>query len=123
MVGIDAPTYHFEVKGQQGEYAVTAAASSGATAWTVGEVTVKRVEEMLTPGIPIGAFIGDYQSSDLDDNKWLSAYLGEDETMPLSFHTYALVAGGRRILVDTCCGNHKERVGVTAALFGTSTPP
>ncbi len=102
---------------------MTDTAPAAATAWTVGDITVTRVEEMLTPGIPIAAFIGDYQSSDLEANRWLSAYVGDNDTMPLSFHTYAFEADGKRILVDTGCGNHKTRYGMTAALFGGLDTP
>jgi glyoxylase-like metal-dependent hydrolase (beta-lactamase superfamily II) len=68
-------------------------------------------------------FITEYDSGDLERHRWLDRYVGEGETMPLSFHTYALAAGGRRILVDTGCGNNKPRTGMTAALFGNLDNP
>lgn len=92
-------------------------------AWTVGDLTITRVEEMLTPGIPFGAFIAGYEAADLERHPWLSTYVGANDTMPLSFHTYAFEAGGQRILVDTGCGNHKPRTGITAGLFGDLDNP
>lgn len=90
----------------------------------MGGVGVTRVEEMVTGGIPLGAFLLDFESADLERHPWVAErFVGEDETMPLSFHTFALAVAGRRILVDTGCGNHKRRTGMAAELFGNLDTP
>ncbi|HEX4979668.1 MAG TPA: MBL fold metallo-hydrolase [Acidimicrobiales bacterium] len=91
--------------------------------WQVGDVTITRVEEMLVPGLPIGVMFGDFESGDLERHRWLERYVGDNETMPLSFHTYAVAAGERRVLVDTCCGNAKPRTGLTGGMFGGLDTP
>jgi len=75
-------------------------------------------------GIPLGMFLLDFDSADLERHPWVAErFVGVGETMALSFHTFALSVGGRRILVDTGCGNTKERSGVGAGLFaGLDTP-
>jgi len=92
--------------------------------WSVGDITITRVEEQVTGGIPLGAFLLDFDSGDLERHRWVAErFVGEGETMPLSFHTFALAVGDRRILVDTGCGNHKPRTGIGADLFnGLDTP-
>lgn len=92
--------------------------------WSVGDVTITRVEEQVTGGIPLGMFLLDFDSGDLERHRWVAErFVGEGETMPLSFHTFALAVGGRRILVDTGCGNHKPRTGIGADLFGNLDTP
>ena len=92
--------------------------------WSVGDVGITRVEEMVVGGVPLGAFLLDYDSADLERHRWVAEhFVGEGETMPLSFHTFALAVGDRRILVDTGCGNHKPRTGIGADLFGNLDTP
>lgn len=92
--------------------------------WSVGDVGITRVEEMVAGGVPLGGFLLDFSSSDLERHPWVAErFVGEGETMPLSFHTFALAVGGRRILVDTGCGNHKQRTGMAAGLFGNLDNP
>jgi len=93
--------------------------------WRVGDVAISRVEEMVVTGIvPLGSFLLDFDSADLDRHGWVrDRFVGEGLTMPLSFHTFAIAVGGRRILVDTGCGNAKPRTGSAAGLFGDLDTP
>ncbi|HEX5365860.1 MAG TPA: MBL fold metallo-hydrolase [Acidimicrobiales bacterium] len=85
---------------------------------------VTRVEEMVVDGVPLGMFVLDFDADELDRHPWVAErFLGEGATMPLSFHTFALAVGDRRILVDTGCGNGKPRTGLTASMFGDLDTP
>ena len=95
-----------------------------APAWGVGPVEITRVEELTVGGIPLSAFLLDFEARDLEAHPWVAErFLGEGATMTLGFQTFAVRAGDRRILVDTGCGNHKERVGITATMFGGLDTP
>jgi glyoxylase-like metal-dependent hydrolase (beta-lactamase superfamily II) len=92
--------------------------------WTVGGVEIARVEEQLVAGVPLGAFLPDFDAADLERHRWVAEHFcGPGATMPLSFHTFAVAAGDRRILVDTCCGNGKARTGIGSDLFGGLETP
>ncbi len=92
--------------------------------WGIGDVEITRVEEMVVDGVPIGMFVLDFDADQLDRHPWVAErFLGEGATMPLSFHTFALAVGDRRILVDTGCGNRKPRTGLTAPMFGDLETP
>lgn len=96
----------------------------GDQSWRVGSVEVTRVEEMVVEGIPLASFLLDFDVADLDRHPWVrERHVGAGDTMPLSFHTFAVAAGGRRILVDTGCGNSKPRTGVAGSLFGDLDTP
>lgn len=92
--------------------------------WSVGDVGITRVEEQVTEGVPLGLFLLDFDAGDLERHRWVAErFVGEGATMPLSFHTFALAVGDRRILVDTGCGNHKPRTGIGSELFNQLDTP
>ena len=73
-------------------------------------MVVTRVEEMVVDGIPLAGFLPEFEVADLDRHPLVAErFVGEGVTMTLSFHTFALAVGGRRILVDTGRGSGKER--------------
>jgi len=59
-----------------------------------------------------GVFLLDFESADLERHRWVAErFVGGGETMPLSFHTFALAVGDRRILVDTGAGTTSPAPG------------
>ncbi|MFW5418464.1 MBL fold metallo-hydrolase [Nocardiopsis sp. CNT-189] len=78
--------------------------------WDVGGVRVHRIDETPLPP-PTGPWLLPGATPDLvAEEEWLRpAYAGGDGLLRLDSHGFALVAGGRRILVDTGIGNGKTR--------------
>ncbi len=77
--------------------------------WTIGDVRVTRVQEMMLPIDP-GFLLVDVTRERALGHDWLRPhFVAEDGSLNLSIHAFVLEAGGKRILVDTCVGNAKER--------------
>ncbi|MGV9599548.1 MBL fold metallo-hydrolase [Streptosporangium sandarakinum] len=81
-----------------------------ATSWTVGDVTVHRIDETLLPPAT-GPWLLPGATPDLvTAQDWLHPDFADDEgILRLDSHSFALTLGGLRILVDTGIGNGKER--------------
>lgn len=84
--------------------------------WRVGDVRIAKVPEML---LESGLDDGDIQSEGflpeatcraLLEIDWLQPdFITDKGEIKLSFHSLVIDTGERRILVDTCVGNHKHR--------------
>jgi glyoxylase-like metal-dependent hydrolase (beta-lactamase superfamily II) len=75
--------------------------------WQVGEVRLTRVQELAAPGL---RFIVPQATIDnLATIPWLGPFLAANGEAMGSVHALVLEVGARRILVDTCIGNDKER--------------
>ena len=87
-----------------------------APAWGVGPVEITRVEELTVGGIPLSAFLLDFEARDLKAHPWVAErFLGEGATMTLGFQTFAVRAGDRRIhLVDEHRAEPGGRLGRSA---------
>jgi glyoxylase-like metal-dependent hydrolase (beta-lactamase superfamily II) len=74
--------------------------------WTVGDVTITRVEESVAAVPPQGLLPGATPDG-LDRHRhWLAPhFLDGDDNLVLSIHGLVVEADGLRILVDTCIGN------------------
>lgn len=81
----------------------------GMTSWKVGEVRVTRVQELEAPGI--GFILPKATPENLAGIPWLAPHFvdaASGEALA-SVHALVIEAGERRILVDTCIGNDKQR--------------
>lgn len=78
--------------------------------WTVGDVTVHRIDETLLPPAT-GPWLLPGATPDLvAAQDWLHPHFADDEgTLHIDSHSFAFALGGLRILVDTGIGNGKER--------------
>jgi glyoxylase-like metal-dependent hydrolase (beta-lactamase superfamily II) len=81
--------------------------------WQVGSVTVTRIEEQIGIGsMPIERFMVGFDREALNRHvKWLAPnhYSPEHDRLISSIHSWVLRTDRHVILVDGCCGNHKER--------------
>ncbi|MFF7749281.1 MBL fold metallo-hydrolase [Streptomyces sp. NPDC007971] len=78
--------------------------------WTVGDVTVHRVDEVLLPP-PTGAWLlPDATPEVVTGEDWLRPDFADDEgVLRIDSHSFAFEVDGLRVLVDTGVGNGKER--------------
>ncbi|MSQ50657.1 MAG: MBL fold metallo-hydrolase [Betaproteobacteria bacterium] len=81
--------------------------------WKIGTATVTRIEElvglsMTPPGKHFPGFERDILERHLN---WLAPdhYSPEHDCMVSSFHSWLIRTEHHTILLDTCCGNHKDR--------------
>ncbi len=78
----------------------------------LGAATVQRIEESYEPNFDAKAFFPDWQPSVVQQHRsWLvpDHYDEASGFLKLSVHSWLLTVGGKRILIDTCVGNHKSR--------------
>ena len=76
--------------------------------WKIGNVTVTQVVDDETS--TIGAFVLPQATPErVQPISWLQPFLDEAGRLILSIHALVVESRGRRILVDTCLGNDKER--------------
>ncbi|MCQ9163993.1 MBL fold metallo-hydrolase [Arthrobacter sp. STN4] len=84
--------------------------SSAAVSWTVGEVTVHRIDEVLLPPATGPWLLPDATPDLVAAQGWLHPHFADDEgILRIDSHSFAFALGGLRILVDTGIGNGKER--------------
>jgi glyoxylase-like metal-dependent hydrolase (beta-lactamase superfamily II) len=80
----------------------------------VGQATITRVEETNLPGYILRDIFPDFTDALLAEHKgWLAPHHYEAETgkIILSVHSWLLQVGGKKILIDSCCGNNKVKPG------------
>ncbi|MGE5296380.1 MAG: MBL fold metallo-hydrolase [Solirubrobacterales bacterium] len=76
--------------------------------WEIGDVRITRVVEQVVP-FPVDFFM-EAMPADVAAEAWLVPdYVDADGNYLMSLHTYVLETDGRRIVVDTCAGNSKDR--------------
>ena len=78
----------------------------------VGQATIARVEETNLPGYLLRDIFPDFTDALLAEHKgWLAPHHYEAETgkIILSVHSWLLQVGGKKILIDSCCGNNKVK--------------
>lgn len=76
--------------------------------WKVGNVTVTRILELEAPTSP--RFLFGLSKQDVLGIEWLKPhFVTEKGHMILSIHALIVESQGKRIIVDTCLGNDKER--------------
>ncbi|MEU6313211.1 MBL fold metallo-hydrolase [Streptomyces sp. NPDC047014] len=85
-------------------------APTAAPAWTVGDVIVHRIDETLLPPATGPWLLPDATATVVAAHDWLRPHFADEEgVLHLDSHTFAFVADGLRVLVDTGIGNDKER--------------
>lgn len=81
--------------------------------FTVGDVQVTRVEESYGPSFPVDQMLVGFDESIVDDNGGPAVFGGYyqlDTGLALtSIHSWLVRTPRSVILVDTCCGNAKDR--------------
>jgi len=78
----------------------------------LGAATVQRIEESYEPNFEAKSFFPDWQPAVVDQHRsWLvpNHYDEASGFLKLSVHSWLITIGGKRILIDTCVGNHKSR--------------
>jgi glyoxylase-like metal-dependent hydrolase (beta-lactamase superfamily II) len=79
--------------------------------WHVGDVTVSRIIE-LESVFPTEVMMVGVTPERIKSIGWLSpAYADPNGMLRYSVHAFVIESRGRRIIVDTCVGNDKPRVG------------
>ncbi len=81
-----------------------------APSWTVGDITVQRIDETPLPPATGAWLLPSATPEVVHGHDWLRPDFANSEgVLRLSSHTFAVTAGGRRILIDTGIGNGKTR--------------
>ena len=78
----------------------------------LGAARVQRIEESYEPNFDAKMFFPDWQPAVVREHRdWLlpNHYDEPSGSLKLSVHSWLLTVGGKRILIDTCVGNHKSR--------------
>ncbi|MBS2546926.1 MBL fold metallo-hydrolase [Catenulispora sp. NL8] len=89
---------------------LTASNPTAAASWTVGDVTVHRVDEVLLSPATGPWLLPDATPDLVAAQDWLHPHFADDEgLLRLHSHSFAFALGGLRVLVDTGIGNGKER--------------
>jgi glyoxylase-like metal-dependent hydrolase (beta-lactamase superfamily II) len=84
--------------------------NSPAPAWTVGDITVHRIDEILLPPATGPWLLPDATPEVVAGQDWLRPHFADQEgILRLDSHSFAFVVDGLRVLVDTGIGNGKER--------------
>ncbi|MFT5692728.1 MAG: glyoxylase-like metal-dependent hydrolase (beta-lactamase superfamily II) [Oceanicoccus sp.] len=77
--------------------------------WKIGDVTVTRIVEMETTG-GTRFLLPQATPENIREIDWLYPNFASDSgKLKMSIHALVIEAPGRRIIVDTCIGNDKER--------------
>ncbi|WP_306192359.1 MBL fold metallo-hydrolase [Streptomyces sp. MK5] len=83
---------------------------TAAPSWTVGDVAVHRIDEVLLPPATGSWLLPDATPDLVAAQDWLRPHFADDKgTLRIDSHSFAFTLGGLRILVDTGIGNGKER--------------
>lgn len=78
--------------------------------WTIGAATVTRVLEMPPLNADPAIFIMTNKDEILKRRDWLCPNFADDDgNIILHFQAFIIECGGKRIMVDPCIGNDKER--------------
>ncbi len=84
------------------------------TVLTLGKATITRVEETYLPTYPLRDIFPEASDAHVAEHRhWLAPhhYDAEKGLIKLSVHSWLLQIGGKKILIDSCCGNNKIKPG------------
>ncbi|MGQ4365542.1 MBL fold metallo-hydrolase [Streptomyces sp. SAS_272] len=88
----------------------TSPATAHIPSWTVGGVTVHRIDEIALPPATGPWLLPDATPEVVTAQDWLRPHFaGRDGVLHIDSHSFAFVVNGLRVLVDTGIGNGKER--------------
>ena len=82
------------------------------TNFTIGDLGVSRVEEVLGPGFQPNVLLPDWNKAAIESHlSWLvpNYYDAVKDRLVSSLHSWVIRTKHHTILIDTCAGNHKER--------------
>ncbi|MFD0279035.1 MBL fold metallo-hydrolase [Kitasatospora sp. NPDC127111] len=82
---------------------------SASTGWSLGDIVVRRVDEIELPRQTGPWLLPDATKEVLDEASWLRPDFADADVPRLASHGFAVEAGGLRIVVDTGIGNAKPR--------------
>ncbi|MFF7296779.1 MBL fold metallo-hydrolase [Streptomyces sp. NPDC008265] len=89
---------------------MSTALTTTAPFWTVGDVTVHRVDETALPPATGAWLLPGATAPLVTEQDWLRPHFADDSgLLRLASHTFAFSVAGLRVLVDTGIGNGKER--------------
>ena len=80
--------------------------------FSVGKASIARIEETYLPVYRPGDIFPEYDARIAAEHAhWMAPhhYDAEKDLIKLSVHSWLLQIGGKRILIDCCCGNNKPR--------------
>ena len=76
--------------------------------WQVGDIRITRVQEWEGPGLQM--LVPDASVENLAEIDWIGPYVDHKGRATASIHTLAVEVDERKILIDTCVGNDKNRL-------------
>ncbi len=78
---------------------------------TIGDYAIQKVVELERPFAHAQNFYPDLTDEMLEvcRRELPPGRLTPDDFLHMSYHTFVVRTGRHTILVDTCCGNHKDR--------------
>lgn len=82
------------------------------TEFTFGDVTATRIEESYEPNFAAAQFFAEWSPAIVETHRdWMVSdhYDPPSGRLKLSVHSWLVKIGGKRVLIDTCVGNHKPR--------------
>ncbi|MBP0451015.1 MBL fold metallo-hydrolase [Kitasatospora sp. RG8] len=82
---------------------------AASTGWSLGDIAVHRVDEIELPRQTGPWLLPDATKEVLDEAPWLRPDFADADVPRLASHSFAVEAGGLRIVVDTGIGNGKTR--------------
>ncbi|WP_424889005.1 MBL fold metallo-hydrolase [Streptomyces sp. XH2] len=85
------------------------ATSPARTGWSLGDIAVRRVDEIELPRRTGPWLLPDATKEVLDEAPWLRPDFADADVPRLASHSFAVETGGLRIVVDTGIGNAKPR--------------
>lgn len=84
--------------------------SRDADRWHVGNVVVTRVVDVVQSALAPHLVFAELDPASVLDIGWLRPhYVDESGMLNFSIHAFVIESEGRRIIVDTCVGNDKQR--------------
>lgn len=95
------------------------ATSPARTGWSLGDIAVRRVDEIELPRQTGPWLLPDATKEVLDEASWLRPDFADADVPRLASHSFAVQAGGLRIVVDTGIGNAKPRANPAWNGLGT----
>ncbi|WP_052391309.1 MBL fold metallo-hydrolase [Streptomyces sp. NRRL B-24484] len=99
------------------------ARTAPAPAWTVGDLVVHRIDEVELPPQTGPWLLPGATPEVVAAAPWLQPdFADADRVLRLASHTFAVAAGGLRILVDTGIGNGKDRANPAWHRLDTDYP-
>ncbi|MDF3293036.1 MBL fold metallo-hydrolase [Streptomyces silvisoli] len=79
------------------------------TGWSLGDIAVRRVDEIELPPQTGPWLLPDATKEVLDEASWLRPDFADADVPRLASHSFAVESGGLRIVIDTGIGNAKPR--------------